>query len=541
MTEVPSTGRNNPCPCGSGVKYKRCHGTLMADAPTAEQSDMQKLLFQRAAAAQFDRILQQGQGRPIISEVYREKRFVAVGGNLFYGKWKTFHDFLFGYVLFRLGHEWIAEEKAKPEEERHRFVQWMNVYKDLLTVYIVAPGQLNQMPFFGAARAVVGLAYDLYLAEHYCTTSDDKNQFGRMLDRLRQNDQFFGARHELRAAGMLLRAGFELVWEKDQQRQRGGHGEFIATYPSTNRSFWVECKMRQPQNEEGPEIFTHLVSQALKKVTTLERLIFVELNLRKGQLEPDGNGWPGMAINQLRQLEQQQASAQLPSALIVLSNLPDHRYLRDMVKSAAVVLEGFNTKVYRFEFSELWDVIQEREENPEIESLMRTAHEHSDIPSTFDGSMLEPRRYEIGKTYTLPDGNTGVLEDGMVLETEGRAFLTLRMPQGQHIIGKVALSAAELSIWRQSPETFFGVLKSHFPPAKSEIDLFDFFLRGYEQTPKERLLELLGQSVGEDLQGLPQPELVKRYAYALTSAALQQGGEPRCPEWYYRLRRQPKR
>jgi hypothetical protein len=23
---VPKVGRNHPCPCGSGVKYKRCHG-----------------------------------------------------------------------------------------------------------------------------------------------------------------------------------------------------------------------------------------------------------------------------------------------------------------------------------------------------------------------------------------------------------------------------------------------------------------------------------------------------------------------------------
>jgi preprotein translocase subunit SecA len=23
---VPSVGRNDPCPCGSGQKYKKCHG-----------------------------------------------------------------------------------------------------------------------------------------------------------------------------------------------------------------------------------------------------------------------------------------------------------------------------------------------------------------------------------------------------------------------------------------------------------------------------------------------------------------------------------
>jgi preprotein translocase subunit SecA len=27
--EVPRAGRNDPCPCGSGLKYKNCHGKLV--------------------------------------------------------------------------------------------------------------------------------------------------------------------------------------------------------------------------------------------------------------------------------------------------------------------------------------------------------------------------------------------------------------------------------------------------------------------------------------------------------------------------------
>jgi preprotein translocase subunit SecA len=26
--DVPRAGRNDPCPCGSGKKYKNCHGQL---------------------------------------------------------------------------------------------------------------------------------------------------------------------------------------------------------------------------------------------------------------------------------------------------------------------------------------------------------------------------------------------------------------------------------------------------------------------------------------------------------------------------------
>jgi preprotein translocase subunit SecA len=28
----PKVGRNDPCPCGSGRKHKKCHGAAVADA-----------------------------------------------------------------------------------------------------------------------------------------------------------------------------------------------------------------------------------------------------------------------------------------------------------------------------------------------------------------------------------------------------------------------------------------------------------------------------------------------------------------------------
>lgn len=28
MRDAPKVGRNDPCPCGSGKKYKHCHGQL---------------------------------------------------------------------------------------------------------------------------------------------------------------------------------------------------------------------------------------------------------------------------------------------------------------------------------------------------------------------------------------------------------------------------------------------------------------------------------------------------------------------------------
>jgi preprotein translocase subunit SecA len=33
--EQPKVGRNDPCPCGSGKKYKKCHGINEADGDAA--------------------------------------------------------------------------------------------------------------------------------------------------------------------------------------------------------------------------------------------------------------------------------------------------------------------------------------------------------------------------------------------------------------------------------------------------------------------------------------------------------------------------
>jgi hypothetical protein len=33
---MAKTGRNDPCPCGSGKKYKKCHGGSMTASPSIE-------------------------------------------------------------------------------------------------------------------------------------------------------------------------------------------------------------------------------------------------------------------------------------------------------------------------------------------------------------------------------------------------------------------------------------------------------------------------------------------------------------------------
>lgn len=544
-------GRNQACPCGSGNKFKHCHGSLPAAASRPRTSDQWAIqadleaVFKRNNALEFQRARQQGRGKSIISAEVNGTRFMAIGKTVAYGKWQTFPDFLLHHVKVRFGREWGQSEMAKSGNERHPFVGWLGVLGGLMDEHVTNPGGINSLPEYGAVRAVFGLAYDLYLIEHHSRNDGDERAFERLLDRLRHPDQFFGARHEARAAGILLRAGFNLSWEDEQARRRGGHAEFVATFPQTGRSFWIECKMRQPEDDKGAAKFTHLVSSALQKESALERLVFVELNLPDGRMgSEEVGGWPVWAINQLRVLEQQTSAAKLPSALILISNFPEHRYLDGLIEGAGALLEGFKTDEFRFEIVDLRAAIQEREKNPEIESLFRSMQEHSAIPTTFDGSIPgldESRRLLIGQSYALPNSEVGVLEEATVLEQHRKAAGILRVSTGQRVMAEFDLSDEELDAWRRHPETFFGELRPHHPPANDAMDMFEFFTQAYAQTSKEQLLELMSEHADiEEMRGLPQPEVVKRYAYRLTATVNQRHELPVIPAWYSRIRRRTK-
>lgn len=114
-------GRNDPCPCGSGKKFKRCHGDLdLLDRNAAVSPTIQGVLA-RAAAARVQRERQQGLGQPIISAYASGHRVVAVKDRLMQSKkWKTFFDFLGDYIKAAIGPQWGTSEIKKPFEAGQR-------------------------------------------------------------------------------------------------------------------------------------------------------------------------------------------------------------------------------------------------------------------------------------------------------------------------------------------------------------------------------------------------------------------------------------
>jgi hypothetical protein len=100
---MAKTGRNQPCPCGSGKKYKHCHGRFHADPAISsgglppDIEDQLARAKRRAEAQRLQREKQQGLGRPIVSAEVAGHRVVAVGNTVYTSKqWNVFHDFLRG-------------------------------------------------------------------------------------------------------------------------------------------------------------------------------------------------------------------------------------------------------------------------------------------------------------------------------------------------------------------------------------------------------------------------------------------------------------
>lgn len=518
-------GRNDKCPCGSGKKFKRCHGSLAhTDHLQAEIPNM----VARAQAAQVQRQRQQGMGRPIISvQTETGHRLVAVKNRLLYSKgWKTFHDFLGDYIKMALGPEWGNAELAKPLEPRHPILNWYQMLCEYQRSYIIEQGKVSSAKMTGAVAAYMFLAYDLYALDHNAELQE------KLVARLRNRDNFEGARYELFVAATLIRAGFEIEFENEDDRTTT-HCEFTATFTRTGKCFSVEAKHRA-----GARLrMGHLLIGALKKQANHPRIVFIDINMPDDGSEADGSALMNSAIRKLRGFEGRIINGQpLPPAYLIVTNTPWHHHLESTSFRCCMDIDGFQISDFKANVvaPSLRVVIEARERHIELHELMRSIQDHSNIPVTFDGDIPEfafgdgTPRLLIGRHYLVRDEDgtehPGKLTTATVMETEKKAVCGLTLDNGKSIICTWPLSDQEIAAWRRHPDTFFGEVGQRSTRAETPLQLYDFFLGGFRQTPKERLLELMaGAPDFEELAKLDQPKLASIYAERSVYGAMADG------------------
>lgn len=483
-------GRNAVCPCGSAKKHKHCHGSVRIQIPQEELDKRHREHLVR----EFQRKRQQGLGRGIVSALIGDgRRLVAVYDKSFVGDWKTFHDFLLAYLVSELGPEWLSAEVARPNQEQHPIVAWRRACIEQQKSAPIVRG-VPRIAKTGAAVAYLGLAYDLYSIAHVGLRTRDPRLYSHLLHRLRGRHDFVGARYEIQVAAQLLCAGFELTWENESDRSRR-HCEYAALYTKTGRAFGVECKIRQPPADRDPTDnlgrFVSLVTDALKKGTEHERLVFVDLNTPVIFRHGEKRDWRQYAVSQLRKLEKNPQSSHLPPAYIVVSSFPHHHHLNIPVADTGAVLEGFRIETCKGgRPTTLRQALEERSKHEEIHALCRSIVEHRHIPVSFDGSFpeAESARIRIGEPLRVDDGSVGVVESACVVQETRTAAVALAMPDGSRHLYQCPLSDAEIEAWEQCPETFFGELGCDPKPRNTPLEMYDALLPFHRQLTREQLL-----------------------------------------------------
>lgn len=510
-------GRNDPCPCGSGLKYKKCHGQFSAK-PVIPVPEHIKAMIESHKANEARRQSQQGKGRPIISSEFQGYRFTAVGNRLHYAKThKTFIDFLGDYIRSVFDPRWGNSEIGKPLEDRHQILQWYDAICALQKETMKKPkGEIQDMPMNGLVAAYYSLSYNLYLLQHNAELQK------YLIRRLKQHDSFYAAYYETYVAAWFILAGFVLRLEDEQDSTRT-HPEFIAT--RDGKSYSVEAKTRQPGKghfDVGNQLYDGLCIEAHHP-----RVIFIDMNVganadfdafRDGALAAIKDREPKLTI--------QGESA--PPAHVYVTNQPYHLALNETSLPRVCLSVGFKIPDFGYgaQFSSYTGAHKARMKYAALNDVQNVMVSYN-IPATFDGEIPEiafgetERRFTIGERLEVAGGVFVTLRSGAVAEQEKKAYLVVSDDNGNGHIMTAELSDAEIAAYRSHPETFFGRITQVPKKTEDPMDLYTFFLDSFKKTPRERLLELMGEAPDiEELKKLSEDELRYTYAERLTHWAM---------------------
>lgn len=544
-------GRNQPCPCGSGKKYKKCCGDLRGSESPSRQLDpnMDKILQQKLREIEAERIQrekQQGLGKPIIAAKFHDHRIVAVGNKLYWSiKWKTFQDFLRDHLIDQLGREWFKDEVAKPEYQQHAIARWFKQSNADLKRLGKQEGEIVTGPMTGAQSAFLNLAYNLYLIAHHAEPREAEQLVTTFVARLKseRSDDFIGKLFETYAAAAFLKAGFRLSYENESDGKTS-HVEFVAIYPSTGKKFSVEVKARnRATGEDGPADdvkrlrVASKLNKALAKATEHARVVMIEVNVPDVITGESLAGWPQAALEQIRYAEQNPPEeTDMPSAYVIVTNHAFHNNLTTIGSGTAVLATGYRIPDFGqvVGFGRFKEFLEWKERHKEMLALLDSMKTHYEIPSTFDGEIpelafngsIKSSRLRFGQWYLVPKADgceiLGRLYEAAVFEQEKLVCGAYETSDGEHILAKCPLTDEELAAWRRHPETFFGEVRHVGKKVENWLELCEFFYESYKNTPRDKLLEWMKDAPDiEDLRNLSQEELAVIYCERLGWAGFQ--------------------
>ena len=528
--------RNAPCPCGSRKKYKHCCGNPLKEELSGKATPLpahiQAMLKEKQAKERIE-IQQQGLGRRIISAEHKGFRFVAVKDTLHSSKkWKFFTDFLADYIRKMLHEKWGNAELKKPLEERHLVMQWYDAYCHFQGSHKKQPDGTFRGNITGIVHCYLGLAYNLYLIQHNVELQE------RLVERLKNGEQFQSAYHELMIANCLIRAGFELELEDETDRS-SMHCEFSARSIRTGKKYSVEAKMRgvrgilgrtdadgaDPLSDPTANLIKH-INAALAKPGDGERLIFVDVNTEPlapadfASNEPIAPKWMETSERKLERLERRLEDG--VHAYVFVTNMAFHLALGDEFLGHAAIRYGLGIADYakplKYSLKDAWKI---KQKHIDMEYIVETLTTYPRIPNHFDSDFppTEPNRIKIGMRYEFVDaGVLGIVTAAHVSVDQKRIYLTVQAEDGTASILSETMSDYELEVYRQFPETYFGVVQEVPRNTKDPLEFFERLVEIHRTYPRESLLKMAkGAPDINDLEKLDDLELVLEFCERLSN------------------------
>jgi hypothetical protein len=529
-------GRNEPCPCGSGLKYKKCHGSLGGAPAGKAASALPNLqhVFEQMRASERIRQTQQGLGRPIIAFKSGAQQIVAVGNKVYFSdKWKTFPDFLADFMKQKLGGDWGNAEIAKPLAERHPLMQWYDAYCKYQQATIKTPGEVCDANVTGIVACYLGLAYSLYLLEHNVEIQE------RLLGRLKDPANFQGAFYELFVANVLIRAGFQLTLEDEGDRALK-HCEFSALSRETGKKYWVEAKMGSVAGVLGKterdggggrktlaRLIPHL-NNALAKPAADDRLIFIDLNVVPKFDRNNKPTWCDTAVKRIERYEAKELRKGA-SAYLFVTNIGFHRNLDGTPTSAMLPfglgIRDFNRPVYL----RLSEIYRQKRKHIDAHHIGESFLNYTKFPTTFDGSLPSEAfggassRVKIGESYLFQNVGgvdmVGTVTYATVHEGEKKAAIAVTFTDGTSRILMQPMTDAEFGDYNAHPDAYFGKILPVSKKAENQYELFEFFVEANKGLSRAMLLQRLGRPADFDPHGaISDADLLAEYCEALVAA-----------------------
>lgn len=231
-------GRNNPCPCGSGKKYKRCclgkeFGSVPAEVIQHFQKVKAEQEYLKRAGIHVNYV------KPIM---FKGKKVFALGNKVYANcpQNTTFHTFLIEILKETIGLDWFREQVKLPQGGRHfisicleKFGEWIE--KNQKTAERINKEVWGAKPD-GYSKCLLSLAFDV------CSLIHKQKLPSSLLERLKNRDQYQGARYEIAIAAIFARLDCDIQFTDENSKSK--HCEFIATHRTTGSSLAIEAKSK---------------------------------------------------------------------------------------------------------------------------------------------------------------------------------------------------------------------------------------------------------------------------------------------------------